>query len=640
MTVKAAAHFVDCDIKPASGEWSSVGTGSDALVSYPTLHELDASEIPTKPTAPTVDDGTTTVSDANELQAMSGATAYILDADIDLTGVSWTPIVGFTGTLDGDGYTISNLSSTNGIFASTGSGSKFKDLTLDGFSIDGGASDNVGCLVGDVSAGNITILNVDITNSTVTSTGHNLSTMLGNVTIGTGNVKIDSCTISACSVTGGSASDFIGHYIGFAQSPDASADNCQITDCTVTGGSIYGNEELGGFVGDIYNSGATGLFNIHTCTTSSSVQATVDSITCTGGFIGAGNALRITSCSASGGISVDADISSMNFCGGFLGYDSGSGSQFTNCSTSSAISFNQPSTFHTTTTTGGFVGMCAPAGDAVKYLRCSTTSTITINSGTSGNYIGGFVGEVNSDDTTRLTFERCEAHGDVSIVYGATSKWFGGFCGGMYLEDGLVTDYVRFQDCYSWGKVTTGSGTWRANEQQGGFIGKKTEGASLATGFEFTIDNCYCAQTVDRFGSTSITDGITPDATGTGGFGGDFTGTKCTEVQTNCFFDKETCGFETDFSDASGEVTSVMMTKTTYTDAGWAFSTVDGVKDDINSIWTIVKDSAVSGTGPQYRTVASPQNWDHLEGEIVQVLKNGTYIGDEAVSGGQITLDD
>ena len=45
-------------------------------------------------------------------------------------------------------------------------------------------------------------------------------------------------------------------------------------------------------------------------------------------------------------------------------------------------------------------------------------------------------------------------------------------------------------------------------------------------------------------------------------------------------------------------------------------------------------------TSNQSRTIAFPQDWAHLEGEVVQVLKNGTYIGDEAVSGGQITLDD
>lgn len=37
---------------------------------------------------------------------------YILMADIDLAGVPWTPVVGFDGSFDGNGHTISNLSIT------------------------------------------------------------------------------------------------------------------------------------------------------------------------------------------------------------------------------------------------------------------------------------------------------------------------------------------------------------------------------------------------------------------------------------------------------------------------------------------------------------------------------------------------
>jgi len=42
----------------------------------------------------------------------------------------------------------------------------------------------------------------------------------------------------------------------------------------------------------------------------------------------------------------------------------------------------------------------------------------------------------------------------------------------------------------------------------------------------------------------------------------------------------------------------------------------------------------------QYRTTSYPSDWTHLEGQTVQVVKDGIYLGDEAVSGGQITLDD
>ena len=48
----------------------------------------------------------------------------------------------------------------------------------------------------------------------------------------------------------------------------------------------------------------------------------------------------------------------------------------------------------------------------------------------------------------------------------------------------------------------------------------------------------------------------------------------------------------------------------------------------------------VAGASEQNRTIAYPEDWAHLEGQTVQVVKDGIYLGDEAVSGGQITLDD
>ena len=58
----------------------------------------------------------TLITTADELQLISGDLdgTYRLENDIDLSGVSWTPIgttnVPFDGTLDGNGFTISNLS--------------------------------------------------------------------------------------------------------------------------------------------------------------------------------------------------------------------------------------------------------------------------------------------------------------------------------------------------------------------------------------------------------------------------------------------------------------------------------------------------------------------------------------------------
>lgn len=62
---------------------------------------------------------------------------YRLAADIDMTGypTTWTPVENFTGTLDGDGHTLSNFvigseTSEVGLFGMLGDGSKVKDLTI------------------------------------------------------------------------------------------------------------------------------------------------------------------------------------------------------------------------------------------------------------------------------------------------------------------------------------------------------------------------------------------------------------------------------------------------------------------------------------------------------------------------------
>ena len=75
--------------------------------------------------------------------------------------------------------------------------------------------------------------------------------------------------------------------------------------------------------------------------------------------------------------------------------------------------------------------------------------------------------------------------------------------------------------------------------------------------------------------------------------------------------------------------------------------TITRINDDYFSLdstnWDNFSDYVSGGTytaSLQSRTIAYPQDWSHLEGETVQVVKDGIYLGDEEVSGGQITLDD
>jgi len=57
------------------------------------------------------------INTAQELADIRGNGSYRLGTDIDMTGFDWDGIKSFSGTLDGNGYTISNLSSDKGLSA-------------------------------------------------------------------------------------------------------------------------------------------------------------------------------------------------------------------------------------------------------------------------------------------------------------------------------------------------------------------------------------------------------------------------------------------------------------------------------------------------------------------------------------------
>lgn len=100
---------------------------------------------------------------------------FVLGNDIDLTGVTWAPIgvnssSSFTGSLDGQGYSITGLSINSassfiGLFGAIGSGAEIKDLTIDGAEVTG--ISNVGVLAG-YNRGSIS--HVTISNASVTAT--------------------------------------------------------------------------------------------------------------------------------------------------------------------------------------------------------------------------------------------------------------------------------------------------------------------------------------------------------------------------------------------------------------------------------------------------------------------------------------
>jgi hypothetical protein len=174
-----------------------------------------------------------------------------LAQDINLAsysgGAGWTPIGistnSFSGTFEGDGYVITNLTINNPAIAGIG---LFGD-------VNGGAIKNLG------------IAGADITNSSnytggVAGTARNYSSITncyvtGAVSgaYGTGGVAgyVESSEITNCYSTATvSGTNMVGGVAGYLENISS------ITNCYATG-AVSGNQNVGGIAGDVQNSSVT-----------------------------------------------------------------------------------------------------------------------------------------------------------------------------------------------------------------------------------------------------------------------------------------------------------------------------------------------------------------------------------------------
>ena len=184
------------------------------------------------------------VTDASDLDLVRNTlnADYIQMADITLTG-SWNPIGSlaskFTGSYDGNGYTISGLTISStvpyvGLF-SFADGADFLNITLEDVEVTGGGS--VGGLMG--YGLNCSIVNCSVSGSITCS-----STRIGGLAGTTQNSTITSSS-AICSVSGtGSVGGLIGHMDSFNIAIDCYAKG------NVTGGTGWYAGGLVGLAGD------------------------------------------------------------------------------------------------------------------------------------------------------------------------------------------------------------------------------------------------------------------------------------------------------------------------------------------------------------------------------------------------------
>ena len=245
------------------------------------------------------------ISTASQLAGLSGASgSYTLSNNIDLSGRSWTPISNFSGTLDGNGYTISGLNITGkygidiGLFGTITSDVTIKNLIVEGnIDVSCDSAIGVGGFAGEI-AGRLTIINcvnkVNVSCTyTVKSTEHvGAGGFVGLHTGSSSGMKFGSMNISYCINLGdiyvtGQSGDwaFAGGIAGCTVFD--SIDNCiNYGDVTSNGGKY-----TGGIVGLDYGYadiliGSGNIAAITNCINYGSINGNGSNPSCTGGIAG------------------------------------------------------------------------------------------------------------------------------------------------------------------------------------------------------------------------------------------------------------------------------------------------------------------------------------------------------------------
>lgn len=224
-------------------------------------------------------DGLKWLSEQAASSQLKGQT-FILDADIDMTGVEWEPIGAngtvhwFTGTFDGNGHKISNMTVSNpnsaGLFYSNGG--TIKNLTLENPTVNGNFK--VGAVAGDGLCGhfdNCTVIGGTITTAPrlvngAYDDGNNAGAITGYLSAEP-NASITNCTVSGVTVK---AYRVVGAIAGTVGGSKVVVSGNTATTCTVIadqrGDDNYGAKPFlaGELFGRVINGAVEGEGNVAT----------------------------------------------------------------------------------------------------------------------------------------------------------------------------------------------------------------------------------------------------------------------------------------------------------------------------------------------------------------------------------------
>ena len=333
---------------------------------------------------------------------------YKLTNDIDMSGKTMNSGCAFVGVLDGNGYTIKNLSYIQ---------ESKSNIDLHLFS-------DVQGKIKNLKIKDVTIITNIVSDEAKSAT----VSLFGNVR---GGIILDNVDVEMnISITGNLQDSIVGAY--FASS-EYEYDNAKtiILNCDNSSTISVSDHSVGGFIGYVGNrdlninfinslfsgfvegigrgiGGFIGLTNAISYFENSKVTGIINGGEYyIGGFIGEGNNIsNFINCEMSGKIE-----STGEFVGGFIGNMTKPVS-FKDCSFSGTITGNKPHI-------GGYIGYFSTQAD---FENCKSIGTIYGEK----NYVGGFIGRI-SNDLTIVNFKDCES----SSVVSSDGSMVGGFVGNL-----------------------------------------------------------------------------------------------------------------------------------------------------------------------------------------------------------------
>jgi hypothetical protein len=395
----------------------------------------------------------------------------------------------FTGTFDGQGFTISDLfinrpiGNCIGLFGCISDESKINNVVIDHADITG--KNSVGVLVGYVLSNKEGALIIIKDCSVRGKIGgcYDLGGMIGDILSFYGSVLINNCT---------SAVDIHRSHRYYDNNP-----------------WFYG---IGGLIGSCVSWGDTII--IKKSHSTGSIFSTNVAMKNVGGFCGgtvsSGESkvamVMIFDCYSTGGV-FSENNDSWNI-GGFCGENGAfnwdiSYAIIENCYSTGDIILSNEAVDNYTENVGGFCGSnySHSESDAI-IINCYSTGNIFIKN-KYFNTIGGFCGWnrlVADAGAGLLLIENCHSTGNVTCE-GKEIVWVGGFCGSASIDFIYEKDYAFIKNCYSTGNVSGGI------DNAGGFLGYNNikiincystgdvEGENEIGGFcgknEYCIFDCY-----------------------------------------------------------------------------------------------------------------------------------------------------